>query len=416
MKVLISILLLIHFIDSFPQDASKVFEKVTPSIGLVTDGRGVGSGFFINNNTFITNNHVAQHINIRNAEIRTKDKIFEIESLVDYDKEVDLAIIKVKESNEHYLKICNLDNVNVGMTVYAIGNPTTADTKIFKNTFTQGIINNITYDKIKGGDMSINANVILHSAALNPGNSGGPLINSNGDVCGVNSYIRYNAENMNFAIHVKELINFLNQNNISYETESKKINNSRKDGDSSNKKNPSTLKFDTLSILSVPKSNDSSTIILSNNANLNYSFIVFTSVFGIIFITVVVVLYSKKGGKQINNNNQYYTQERIIYSEPIGVLDVMKEFEPYFLYKNNKFLIHKDEFIVGRDSMCDMIIEDKKISRYQFKINKSERRCTLTDLDSKNGTLVNDDKVKMKILDRGDIISVGDHKILFNYS
>ncbi len=401
---------------SFAQDASKVFEKVSLSIGLVTDGRGVGSGFFINNNTFITNNHVAQHINIRNAEIRTKDKIFEIEIIVDYDKDIDLAIIKVRESSEHFLKICNPDNVNVGMTVYAIGNPTTSDTKIFKNTFTQGIINNITYDKIKDGDMDINANVILHSAALNPGNSGGPLVNSNGDVCGVNSYIRYNAENMNFAIHVKELINLLNKNNISYEAESGKINSSKKDGDSLNQKTPEVLKFDSLTKMSIPKLNDSSTVILSNSSNSNYTFVVLASGFGILFVVIIVVLYSKKGDIVPNHNSQYHIQERIIYTEPAYIPSVKEEFSPFFLYGNNKFFIHKEEFMVGRDSMCDMIIEDSKISRYQFKINKSEVRCLLTDLGSKNGTMVNDEKVKMKFINKGDIITIGTHKILYNYN
>lgn len=416
MKILIVIFFVFLCTDIFSQDASKVFEKVSLSIGLVTDGRGVGSGFFINNNTFITNNHVTQHVNIRNAEIRTKDKIFEIETIVDYEKDVDLAILKIKESSEQFLKICNPDNVKVGMTVYAIGNPTTPDTKIFKNTFTQGIINNITYDKIKGGDMNINANVILHSAALNPGNSGGPLVNSNGDVCGVNSYIRYNAENMNFAIHVKELINLLKQNNISYETESGKINSSKKDGDSLNQKTPAVLKFDSLTKMSIPKLNDSSTVILSNSSDSNYTFIILTSGIGIMFVVIIVVLYFKNEQKQSNNNTQYYAQERIIYTEPANIPVVKEEFIPYFLYGNNKFSIQKDEFIVGRDSMCDMIIDDSKISRYQFKINKSEVRCLLTDLGSKNGTMVNDEKVKMKFINKGDIITIGTHKILYNYN
>lgn len=416
LKSLFLSIFLLQFINSFCQNASKVFEKVSIATGLVTDGKGVGSGFFINNNTFITNNHVAQHINIRSAEIRTKDRIFEIESLIDYDMAVDLAVLKVKETNEYYLKICNPDSIIVGMPVFAIGNPTTADTKIFKNTFTQGIINNITYDKIKGGDMNINANVILHSAILNPGNSGGPLVNSNGDVCGVNSYIRYNAENMNFAIHVKELISLLNQNNITYETESGKINNSKRVADSVNQKTPSSKNIDSMSKVDLSKSRDSSTIILSNNSDSGYTFILLISGFGIIFLVVIVFLYSNKRENQLSSNSQYFVQERVVYAEPADNTSVSEEFSPYFLYGNNKFLIHKEEFIVGRDSMCDMIIEDKKISRYQFKINKSEGRCLLTDLDSKNGTLVNGDKVKMKILYKGDIVSVGAHKILFNYN
>ncbi|MBX7044257.1 MAG: trypsin-like peptidase domain-containing protein [Ignavibacteria bacterium] len=385
--------------------------------GLITDGKGVGSGFFINRNTVITNNHVAQHIDVRSAELRTNDKIFEIESLIDSDKEIDIAIFKVKEHNEHYLKICSPDNVNVGMNVYAIGNPTTHDTKIFKNTFTQGIINNISHDKITDGDMSINADVILHSAALNPGNSGGPLVNSNGDVCGVNSYIRYNAENMNFAIHVRELINLLNQNNIVYETESGTVNSDKSStSDSSKLKSPVVTKPDNSVDAKTSKMKDSATVILANNSDSSPVFVVLVSGISLIFVAVVVVLYAKKSKKEVVNNSGYYAPEKIIYSDPVNLNAVNEEFYPYFLYDNNKFGIYKDEFIVGRDVMCDMIIEDKKISRYQFKIKKSEHECFLTDLDSKNGTFVNGSKVKMKILNKGDIVTVGSHKILYDYN
>lgn len=303
------------------------------------------------------------------------------------------------------------------MNVYAIGNPTTHDTKIFKNTFTQGIINNISHDKITDGDMSINADVILHSAALNPGNSGGPLVNSNGDVCGVNSYIRYNAENMNFAIHVRELINLLNQNNIVYETESGTVNSDKSStSDSSKLKSPVVTKPDNSVDAKTSKMKDSATVILANNSDSSPVFVVLVSGISLIFVAVVVVLYAKKSKKEVVNNSGYYAPEKIIYSDPVNLNAVNEEFYPYFLYDNNKFGIYKDEFIVGRDVMCDMIIEDKKISRYQFKIKKSEHECFLTDLDSKNGTFVNGSKVKMKILNKGDIVTVGSHKILYDYN
>lgn len=418
LKILFCIIIL-YSTTTFSQDAATIFKNASKSTGIITDGRNMGSGFFINNKIFITNYHVVDHLNENNAEIRTQTKSYSIDKIIEKNKEVDLVLIQVSDSSDSYLNIGNSFDIIVGMNVYAIGNPSTFDEKVFKNTFTNGIVNNIVSDKVKNRNFYIDSKVILHSADLNPGNSGGPLLNDNGEVVGINAYIRNNIEKMKFAIHVDELVILLERNGINY-TKGKDITNaSGKELPNINETKETDLS-DLFKNTTGIKSNDTSILKLNNTGSGSNPLLFIIIVTGFTGLALFFVIYKSKKPKH------YYKPvksdslpDTLIRNKNISdnINDLNKESrensDAFLLYDNNKIDLKKKEIIVGRDSGCDLCISDKFSSRYQFRINYNNRNYILTDLNSKNGTLVNDLKIFSKILADGDIISVGNNKILF---
>lgn len=154
---------------------------------------GGGSGFIISPEGFIvTNNHVAEG-NSR-IEVELQDgNVYEAE-VTGLDPYTDLAVLKIYTSNLPNVSFQNDDPVRVGQLAIALGNPYG-----FQCTVTTGVVSALGRTlKTKSG-RSID-NVIQTDAALNPGNSGGPLLDSRGGVIGVNTAIIYPAQGLCFAI------------------------------------------------------------------------------------------------------------------------------------------------------------------------------------------------------------------------
>lgn len=151
---------------------------------------GIGTGIVISSDgKIITNYHVID--GAYSADIKINDKKYPISSVLAYDKNIDLIVLKINASNLIAAPICKEIHA-VGENVYAIGS-----SKGLTNTYSQGII---TYaERIIDG-----VSYVQHDAAINPGNSGGPLINVYGEVIGVNSMSVNNTQNINFAICTKE--------------------------------------------------------------------------------------------------------------------------------------------------------------------------------------------------------------------
>ena len=148
-------------------------------------GSGSGSGVIIAANGYIvTNNHVIDKASKIEVVLDDKRK-FEAE-LVGTDPSTDLAVLKVKADNLPFIKYGNSDDVKVGQWVLAVGNPFNLN-----STVTAGIIS------AKGRNINIlrrEDNMGIESflqtdAVVNPGNSGGALVNLNGDLIGINSAI-----------------------------------------------------------------------------------------------------------------------------------------------------------------------------------------------------------------------------------
>ncbi len=387
------------------QNASDIFKEASKCTGLISDGKNFGSGFFINKNTFVTNFHVINHLKENNIEIRAQGSVFSIDKIIEVNKTVDLALIRVTDSSENYFRIANPLEIKVGQTVYAIGNPTAFDEKVFKNTFTNGIINNILKDKLKGRDYMVDSKVILHSADLNPGNSGGPLLNEKGELVGINAYIRFNIEMMKFAIHADELISLLDKNGLSY----LKGNIRSNDKSDSLITGKGSLAKDSAAFLTKP---------LDSPDNMVFYILLLFGIGGLVF---AVILYSGKKTKVrdlpliISSLPETLTHNRNIrMSENYSALNNLKM--SYLLYNDRKLDLGDSEIIAGRDSKCDISISDNNLSRFHFKISCVNSNYIITDLGSKNGTFINGNKMNTKTLSNGDIISAGHNKILFRVS
>lgn len=221
-SLLISLFLLIPVLNGISGDESEaIYKKDISSIGLVTDKSGsVASGFFINENTFITNHHVSSELDIKTGKIEMKDdRVFKVKKIIrEYNKQ-DLAIIETEESSDNFLELDDDKTIKEKDLVYSVGNPTDDwdDVSYFK--MTKGTIKNIDvdqwyYDDADDESKHHSALVIQHTAIIKPGNSGGPLLNTDGKVIGVNTF--FYDDSLNYAIHVDELIKCLKKNDIKY--------------------------------------------------------------------------------------------------------------------------------------------------------------------------------------------------------
>ncbi|ROR30351.1 serine protease Do [Mobilisporobacter senegalensis] len=170
--------------------AEKVYEQCVAATVQINTSDGLGTGFFIDQGKIVTNYHViagASNINVQTLS----GKIYEKVTILGYDEALDIAVLKISSKNK-VLKL-NSHGIKVGETVYTIGS-----SKGFSNTFTNGIIASINR-KIE------NVNYIQTNAALSSGNSGGPLLNSYGEVIGINSMQYQDGQNLNFAININQI-------------------------------------------------------------------------------------------------------------------------------------------------------------------------------------------------------------------
>jgi serine protease Do len=146
---------------------------------------GAGSGVIITSNGYIlTNNHVVASAKKNGIKVQLSDTREYKAKLIGTDKYTDLAVIKIDADNLPVATLGNSDDVEVGHIVFAIGAPLG-----LKSTMTQGIVSALGRNIGIIGDEYGIENFIQTDAAVNPGNSGGPLVNINGEVIGINSAI-----------------------------------------------------------------------------------------------------------------------------------------------------------------------------------------------------------------------------------
>lgn len=196
-----------------------VYKKTIDAIGLITDRTGaVASGFFVNPKIFITNHHVTDDIDVKSAKIEMKDdRVYKVKRIVAEYKSCDLAIVEISDECEDVLELGEGVNIGRDDIVYSIGNPTDEDMNVDYFHITKGRIKKIEddtwfYDNEE--DYTHDAYVIQHTAMIKPGNSGGPLLNEDGQVIGVNTF--FYGDSSNYAIHVSELTSLLDKNDIAY--------------------------------------------------------------------------------------------------------------------------------------------------------------------------------------------------------
>jgi V8-like Glu-specific endopeptidase len=200
-------------------DKPTVYDKTIGGIGLITDKTGaVASGFFINPKTFITNHHVTDGLDLKSAKIEMKNEhVYKVKRIVTEYKLGDLAIVEISDECDEVLELAENGDITRNDIVYSIGNPTDEDMNVDYFHISKGRIKKVEDDSWfydTESEYTHEAYVIQHTAIIHPGNSGGPLINEDGEVVGVNAF--FYGDSSNYAIHVKELKNLLDKNDIAY--------------------------------------------------------------------------------------------------------------------------------------------------------------------------------------------------------
>ena len=191
--------------DTEEQQNIAVYKKALPSVVNITSTavafdffygavpqQGQGSGFILNKDGLIlTNNHVID--NAQRVEVMLSDKHKYKATVMGVDKNHDLALLKIDAPNLVPAVLSESNGLVVGQRVYAIGNPFGLE-----GTMTRGIISSIR--SIRGPNNNPIEDAIQTDAAVNPGNSGGPLLNSRGEVIGITTLIANNGADQSSGI------------------------------------------------------------------------------------------------------------------------------------------------------------------------------------------------------------------------
>jgi S1-C subfamily serine protease len=183
----------VALLDAFSQAVIRVVERVAPSVAHVRRGRAAGSGVVIAPDGYIlTNAHVVD--DSRAVDIVFVDGATYGAQVVGADAATDLAVVRANGPALVPLELATADTLRVGQLVIAIGDPLG-----FQSTVTTGVVSALGRS-LNAKDGRIIENVIQTDAALNPGSSGGPLVDTHGRVVGVNTAIIAGAQGIAFAI------------------------------------------------------------------------------------------------------------------------------------------------------------------------------------------------------------------------
>lgn len=181
---------------------SKIKENGSSVFLAGSEGKvGIGTGIIISEDGYIlTNQHVAGN-KYSNCYVTLEGGREYTGNVVWADEDIDLAIVKIRANALTFVSLGNSDNISIGESVYAIGNPIGFE---FQKTVTSGIISakERTLKIEEGENVSYLSDLIQTDATINPGNSGGPLITSNGKVIGITSVKITSAEGIGFAIPI----------------------------------------------------------------------------------------------------------------------------------------------------------------------------------------------------------------------
>jgi len=194
--------------------------KLKSGEGLVDEVSNIGTGFIVDaNGIVITNQHVVSDVSASYKVITSDGKEHEVIEILRDDGN-DIALLKIDAKELDSLELGDSDNLVAGQTVIAIGTPLGE----YAGSVTTGVISGLNRSVTAsagwfGSTTKTYENVIQTDAAVNSGNSGGPLINTEGKVIGINFATTSNADNISFALP----INIVKQRLTEYRTYGKFI-------------------------------------------------------------------------------------------------------------------------------------------------------------------------------------------------
>ncbi|HEV7309908.1 S1C family serine protease [Ensifer sp.] len=183
-------------IDAYSQTVADAVDLVGPAVSRIerADGRpGHGSGFAISpDGLIITNHHVVEET--KTVRIRAANGSVGHGTVLGRDPDTDIALIRADMDVQSWARLGNSKTLRRGHVAVAIGNPLGFDWSV-----TTGVVSALGRS-MRASNGRLIDDVIQTDAALNPGNSGGPLVSSSGEVVGVNTAVIMGAQGIAFAV------------------------------------------------------------------------------------------------------------------------------------------------------------------------------------------------------------------------
>jgi len=401
-KIILLITLFVQILFGSIESVTEIAEHDTfrVIVPLGNNKASTGTGFIINKDGYlITNNHVVKGGSGKIFVKNNFDEYKDVSLIKTYPKH-DIAILKINNYKKTtFLKLQNPSTIKKGLQVYPLGFPGGADLLeglTFNASLSAGIISKI--DITTEGKFPPNYKFIQIDAAINHGNSGGPLLSKNGTVLGINTLGRKGTQGIYWAIHVEELIKVRDENSIDYIIDNDNI------GDTNNMK----------------------------------SLWIVLALFGVLVLGILIFISKKKNPvaeiderevsrlvkekiqKHDNRNANGVVSDELKVNENVESLGKTHMMSVTLVSKNTMFPeinnLNKQEIILGRSDISDIVINNASVSKQHLKLLMRGSLVEVIDLGSTNGTYIDAKKLtpnQSYTLELGQKLTIGSEDVIY---